>query len=174
MDTTELGGKTGLSILSSLLFDLFVEHMRRITAGEEEGAVRLKNVLIELLGYADDLAVVNKGFSTFCHRMKAYDRSASAMGMEISIAKTKTMMCGQLAVDDSLACEICGSTDRETEMMICETADGLGGCRLAYHTCCLSEPLGSVPDGEWLCSECEGNRGKVALQGGLIDEVDGF
>lgn len=56
-------------------------------------------------------------------------------------------------VEDCTPCEECGITDPgDDEMLLC---DGKG-CSRAYHMLCLKPPLGSVPEGEWLCPICLG------------------
>jgi hypothetical protein len=49
-------------------------------------------------------------------------------------------------VDDT-ACEVCGRTDDEHNMLLCD-----GGCNRGYHTACVG--LDSVPSGDWECSSC--------------------
>lgn len=50
-------------------------------------------------------------------------------------------------------CFVCGSGDEQVgnEILLC---DGVG-CNAAYHLRCLERPLFGVPQGEWLCPECE-------------------
>ncbi|CAM6118357.1 unnamed protein product [Calypogeia fissa] len=45
-------------------------------------------------------------------------------------------------------CRICGTTNEET-MLECD------GCLAGFHLTCLSPPLESVPEGDWICSYCE-------------------
>lgn len=51
-------------------------------------------------------------------------------------------------VEDPTFCEICGLSDREDTMLLCD------GCDLGYHIQCLQPPLENVPTGNWYCSEC--------------------
>lgn len=55
-----------------------------------------------------------------------------------------------LSDDDPTHCEICGSTDNEDRMLLCD------GCNLGFHVYCLNPPLESVPaDDYWYCNECD-------------------
>jgi origin recognition complex subunit 1 len=55
-------------------------------------------------------------------------------------------------------CQICGSRNEET-MLECDSC--LGG----FHLTCLSPPLESVPEGDWICPYCEkGESPPVALR----------
>lgn len=45
-------------------------------------------------------------------------------------------------------CFVCGSDADEASLLCCEF------CPRVYHLGCLSPPLSSVPDGEWLCPRC--------------------
>jgi hypothetical protein len=49
--------------------------------------------------------------------------------------------------DEDMACEVCGRTDDEDTMLICD-----GGCSRGYHTACVG--LHSVPSGDWECEKC--------------------
>lgn len=54
-----------------------------------------------------------------------------------------------LIEDDPTHCEICGSTDNEDRMLLCD------GCDLGFHLYCISPPLDSVPVGYWYCNDCD-------------------
>ena len=47
-----------------------------------------------------------------------------------------------------LACEECNFTHDDAKMLLCDY------CGTGWHTYCLDPPLGSVPDGTWLCHRC--------------------
>lgn len=47
------------------------------------------------------------------------------------------------AIVDLTYCEICGQSDREDRMLLCD------GCDLGYHMECLEPPLDTVPVDEW-------------------------
>ncbi|KAM6937876.1 uncharacterized protein phrf1 [Xenentodon cancila] len=53
---------------------------------------------------------------------------------------------------DETRCEVCGDTDREDRLLLCD------GCDAGYHMECLTPPLDSVPVEEWFCPECEANN----------------
>ena len=51
-------------------------------------------------------------------------------------------------VQDNTYCEVCGRSDREDRLLLCD------GCDLGYHLECLDPPLASVPRGDWFCVDC--------------------
>ncbi|CAI0565914.1 unnamed protein product [Linum tenue] len=56
---------------------------------------------------------------------------------------------GELDVRDVKVCDICGDAGQEEKLAICSRcSDG------AEHTYCMKEMLLEVPDGDWLCEEC--------------------
>lgn len=52
------------------------------------------------------------------------------------------------APEDPTYCEVCGMSDREDRLLLCD------GCDLGFHLECLDPPLESVPLEEWFCTEC--------------------
>ncbi|KAG6460234.1 hypothetical protein O3G_MSEX011847 [Manduca sexta] len=66
-----------------------------------------------------------------------------------------------LVVEDTTVCEICGRSDNEETMLLCD------GCDLGYHMQCLTPPLGQVPENQWLCPNCDAN-----LPDDLIPDID--
>ncbi|KYO41545.1 PHD and RING finger domain-containing protein 1 [Alligator mississippiensis] len=50
--------------------------------------------------------------------------------------------------DDPTFCEVCGRSDREDRLLLCD------GCDAGYHMECLNPPLGAVPVDEWFCPAC--------------------
>lgn len=58
-------------------------------------------------------------------------------------------------VYDTTYCEVCGLSDREDRMLLCD------GCDLGFHLDCLDPPLAEVPLEEWFCGECS-NTGPIA------------
>lgn len=53
--------------------------------------------------------------------------------------------------EDVTFCEICGMSDREDRMLLCDR------CDLGFHLECLTPPLDEVPEGYWYCNECGSN-----------------
>lgn len=51
-------------------------------------------------------------------------------------------------VEDPTFCEVCGQSDREDRMLLCD------GCDLGYHLECLNPPLLDIPPGSWFCNDC--------------------
>lgn len=54
----------------------------------------------------------------------------------------------ELFQEDPTYCEICGMSDREDRLLLCD------GCDLGYHLECLEPPMDAVPIDEWFCTEC--------------------
>ncbi|BFZ04988.1 hypothetical protein BsWGS_08027 [Bradybaena similaris] len=54
--------------------------------------------------------------------------------------------------DDPTYCEVCGRSDREDRLLLCDR------CDLGYHCDCLEPPLASVPVHEWFCPDCQQSR----------------
>ncbi|XP_075282179.1 PHD and RING finger domain-containing protein 1 isoform X2 [Opisthocomus hoazin] len=50
--------------------------------------------------------------------------------------------------DDPTFCEVCGRSDREDRLLLCD------GCDAGYHMECLNPPLSEVPVEEWFCPAC--------------------
>ena len=80
-------------ILSPLLFNIFLEYILRLldTLPMDEG-VRMGNVLMEILGYADDIALTAYSLGELQSRLKEMDDTFLAAGMEISLDKTEVMV----------------------------------------------------------------------------------
>ncbi|XP_062973145.1 PHD and RING finger domain-containing protein 1 isoform X2 [Elgaria multicarinata webbii] len=50
--------------------------------------------------------------------------------------------------DDPTFCAVCGRSDREDRLLLCD------GCDAGYHMECLNPPLSEVPVDEWFCPPC--------------------
>ncbi|XP_063800861.1 PHD and RING finger domain-containing protein 1 [Pseudophryne corroboree] len=50
--------------------------------------------------------------------------------------------------DDTTNCEVCGRSDREDRLLLCD------GCDAGYHMECLTPALNAIPVDEWFCPEC--------------------
>ncbi|CAG5116861.1 unnamed protein product, partial [Candidula unifasciata] len=57
--------------------------------------------------------------------------------------------------EDPTYCEVCGHSDREDRLLLCDR------CDLGYHCDCLDPPLASVPVHEWFCPDCQQSRAAV-------------
>ncbi|KFP43575.1 PHD and RING finger domain-containing protein 1, partial [Chlamydotis macqueenii] len=64
----------------------------------------------------------------------------------IPVENTKTQ--GNDGEDDPTFCEVCGRSDREDRLLLCD------GCDAGYHMECLNPPLSEVPVDEWFCPAC--------------------
>ncbi|KAM6273454.1 PHD and RING finger domain-containing protein 1 isoform 2-T2 [Porphyrio hochstetteri] len=65
---------------------------------------------------------------------------------KIPVENTKTQ--GNDGEDDPTFCEVCGRSDREDRLLLCD------GCDAGYHMECLNPPLSEVPVDEWFCPAC--------------------
>ncbi|NWH92014.1 PHRF1 protein, partial [Aegithalos caudatus] len=65
---------------------------------------------------------------------------------KIPVENTKTQ--GPDGEDDPTFCEVCGRSDREDRLLLCD------GCDAGYHMECLNPPLSEVPVDEWFCPAC--------------------
>ncbi|NXL66880.1 PHRF1 protein, partial [Chordeiles acutipennis] len=65
---------------------------------------------------------------------------------KIPVENTKTQ--GDDGEDDPTFCEVCGRSDREDRLLLCD------GCDAGYHMECLNPPLSEVPVDEWFCPAC--------------------
>ena len=61
--------------------------------------------------------------------------------------------------DDPLTCSICNSGDATEANQITTThkCDGEHATEVGVHMRCMDPPLDAVPEGEWLCAECQAN-----------------
>lgn len=67
--------------------------------------------------------------------------------------------------EDFTYCEICNQRDREDEMLLCDA------CDLGYHMNCLSNPITSIPRGNWYCDNCF-SSGEESENDDVANEVD--
>ncbi|NXS21578.1 PHRF1 protein, partial [Mystacornis crossleyi] len=65
---------------------------------------------------------------------------------KIPVENTKPQ--GTDGEDDPTFCEVCGRSDREDRLLLCD------GCDAGYHMECLNPPLSEVPVDEWFCPAC--------------------
>ncbi|XP_061855266.1 PHD and RING finger domain-containing protein 1 isoform X2 [Colius striatus] len=65
---------------------------------------------------------------------------------KIPVENTKTQDSN--GEDDPTFCEVCGRSDREDRLLLCD------GCDAGYHMECLNPPLSEVPVDEWFCPAC--------------------
>ncbi|XP_023967195.2 PHD and RING finger domain-containing protein 1 isoform X1 [Chrysemys picta bellii] len=63
---------------------------------------------------------------------------------------------GDSGEDDPTFCEVCGRSDREDRLLLCD------GCDAGYHMECLNPPLSEVPVDEWFCPACAPANAAVA------------
>lgn len=63
------------------------------------------------------------------------------------------------AASVGIVCQVCGCHDREEVMLICGDESGSTGCGTGAHIDCCDPPLHEVPEGDWFCPKCNGNKG---------------
>lgn len=68
---------------------------------------------------------------------------------------------GQFPPDIDWHCKKCDRSDNDAVLLLCD------GCDASWHTYCLPIPLPCVPDGLWLCGECEDEKHQYAREGKL-------
>lgn len=72
-------------------------------------------------------------------------------------------------VEDLTHCEVCGQSDREDLMLLCD------GCNRGYHMDCLNPPLTEVPSNSWYCDYCFASDASAAEEDDinqLIEEME--
>ncbi|CAM4584341.1 unnamed protein product [Caretta caretta] len=74
---------------------------------------------------------------------------------KIPVENTKAQD-GDSGEDDPTFCEVCGRSDREDRLLLCD------GCDAGYHMECLNPPLSEIPVDEWFCPACAPANAAVA------------
>lgn len=85
----------------------------------------------------------------------------------VDLSKKSSTLEEIIEVDEDLItnCEICGSTDREDSMLLCD------GCNHGYHMECLVPPLSEIPVGFWYCDNCFSSSEEDAVRDTLQEEI---
>ncbi|XP_041277022.1 PHD and RING finger domain-containing protein 1 [Onychostruthus taczanowskii] len=83
---------------------------------------------------------------------------------KIPVENTKTQ--GTDGEDDPTFCEVCGRSDREDRLLLCD------GCDAGYHMECLNPPLSEVPVDEWFCPACAPMGANVAADADHVSEEE--
>ncbi|NXG50483.1 PHRF1 protein, partial [Psilopogon haemacephalus] len=83
---------------------------------------------------------------------------------KVPVENTKTQ--GSDGEDDPTFCEVCGRSDREDRLLLCD------GCDAGYHMECLNPPLSEVPVDEWFCPACAPMGGSAATGKGCVSEEE--
>ncbi|XP_044281586.1 PHD and RING finger domain-containing protein 1 isoform X1 [Varanus komodoensis] len=68
--------------------------------------------------------------------------------------------------DDPTFCEVCGRSDREDRLLLCD------GCDAGYHMECLNPPLSEVPVDEWFCPPCTPNVAAADAETDRVSEEE--
>ncbi|KFW95450.1 PHD and RING finger domain-containing protein 1, partial [Phalacrocorax carbo] len=82
----------------------------------------------------------------------------------IPVENAKTQ--GNDGEDDPTFCEVCGRSDREDRLLLCD------GCDAGYHMECLNPPLSEVPVDEWFCPACAPISVSVAADTDHVSEEE--
>ncbi|NXX49363.1 PHRF1 protein, partial [Tricholaema leucomelas] len=83
---------------------------------------------------------------------------------KIPVENTKTQ--GTDGEDDPTFCEVCGRSDREDRLLLCD------GCDAGYHMECLNPPLSEVPVDEWFCPACAPMGGSASADADQVSEEE--
>ncbi|XP_054246693.1 PHD and RING finger domain-containing protein 1 [Indicator indicator] len=83
---------------------------------------------------------------------------------KIPVENTKTQ--GDDGEEDPTFCEVCGRSDREDRLLLCD------GCDAGYHMECLNPPLSEVPVDEWFCPACAPMGGSAAADADQVSEEE--
>ncbi|XP_064308496.1 PHD and RING finger domain-containing protein 1 isoform X2 [Phalacrocorax carbo] len=83
---------------------------------------------------------------------------------KIPVENAKTQ--GNDGEDDPTFCEVCGRSDREDRLLLCD------GCDAGYHMECLNPPLSEVPVDEWFCPACAPISVSVAADTDHVSEEE--
>nr|XP_056706865.1 PHD and RING finger domain-containing protein 1 [Euleptes europaea] len=81
-------------------------------------------------------------FKSICVRV----RFGGEVLKKIPVENTKSQK--EEVEDDPTFCEVCGRSDREDRLLLCDRCDA------GYHMECLNPPLSEVPVDEWFCPPC--------------------
>ncbi|XP_077177484.1 PHD and RING finger domain-containing protein 1 isoform X1 [Paroedura picta] len=81
-------------------------------------------------------------FKSICIRV----RLGGEVLKKIPVENTKSQK--EEEEQDPTFCEVCGRSDREDRLLLCD------GCDAGYHMECLNPPLSEVPVDEWFCPPC--------------------
>ncbi|XP_025308348.3 PHD and RING finger domain-containing protein 1 isoform X1 [Canis lupus dingo] len=73
---------------------------------------------------------------------------------------------GEEEEEDPTFCEVCGRSDREDRLLLCD------GCDAGYHMECLDPPLQEVPVDEWFCPECAAPGAAADADAGPVSEEE--
>ena len=87
---TTVGVRPGF-LLSSTLFNIFLERIMTDALEDHEGTVRIEGRTIINLRFADDIARLAGEEEELANLVEPLDKASTAYGMEISAEKTKLM-----------------------------------------------------------------------------------
>ncbi|KAF4010065.1 hypothetical protein G4228_001286 [Cervus hanglu yarkandensis] len=86
--------------------------------------------------------------------------------VEWSKIPVESAQLGEDEDEDPTFCEVCGRSDREDRLLLCD------GCDAGYHMECLDPPLQEVPVDEWFCPECAAPGAASAADTGPVSEEE--
>ncbi|XP_005401890.1 PREDICTED: PHD and RING finger domain-containing protein 1 isoform X2 [Chinchilla lanigera] len=98
--------------------------------------------IVEWSRNANSCPVDRTIFNCICIRAQFGGKILKKMPVE------NTRACEEEEEEDPTFCEVCGRSDREDRLLLCD------GCDAGYHMECLDPPLQEVPVDEWFCPQC--------------------
>ncbi|XP_066557176.1 PHD and RING finger domain-containing protein 1 isoform X2 [Amia ocellicauda] len=116
--------------------------------------------ILEWSNNANSCPVDRKEYNNICLR------SCYGGTIQKKISVQKPNKNKEEEVEDQTNCEVCGRSDREDRLLLCD------GCDAGYHMECLNPPLDAVPVEEWFCPECVANQPARAASAEEVSEEE--
>mmetsp|Transcript_24766 Transcript_24766/g.47503 ORF Transcript_24766/g.47503 Transcript_24766/m.47503 type:complete len:567 (-) Transcript_24766:37-1737(-) len=130
-------------------------------AHETENHIGTTNSDAGSIGDIVEPAGLDHGLDQNCNDLwvvRNFDISATPAPVDVP---DPALVDGASTVAEIVVCMVCGVTEPDNELLLCDWGGGTG-CSSACHLACCDPPLAAVPDGEWFCSRCQDRCAKVA------------
>ena len=92
---------------------------------------------------AAEIEDINKSFDQALSSEEEFELEDHHSSSSLSSAESLSLISKSVIG----GCLVCGLDDNHPTLLLCDVCDG------AYHLACLSPPMVSVPEGDWICSE---------------------